>query len=226
MIDANFKFLQANPAYETKFYDDFPQSAQSVDQTLTKKQQADYVFARIVTGRIAQKVLSENYISNKTEESFTKNLKLFNLSLNYQSFLKAPLANQFDDDLPILKWFKRKISLQIIAQLSQKIDHPLVSKLNTIYQLDTDSQKKFFCLQLFYGDIHLLLPLSKDKSAINIKKFIQSKIGGKSVCLGDNRFFMFTNLHLPRQISKIQTLIDELATDDQSLVRQKTVFRN
>lgn len=71
----------------------------------------------------------------------------------------------------------------------------------------------------------LISLLDQNKSPERIKA-IQSKIGGKSAQVGKNRYFMFYCPDSPQKVEKIQTLIDKLATDDESFAWQKTVVRN
>ncbi len=89
LIKANFEYLQANPLVEEKFYRTF-NTKQSLNPVLTIEQQADYVFARIMTGSIAQTVLFQDYIHNIQDDIHDTNLKFFDISFNYQVFLDIP----------------------------------------------------------------------------------------------------------------------------------------
>ena len=154
LINANFDFLNANPVIEKNFYAALNNEQNKLYPELTAKQQADYIFARIMTGSIAQTVLFQDYIYNISDDISVTNLKFFNLSFNYQSFLDIPPGKAFDSDNSLFQQLKNCIVRQIILNTAKTVNYPFTDKINSISKL------KFFFLQDFDEGIHLLAMLT------------------------------------------------------------------
>lgn len=200
LIKANFEYLQVNPMVEEKFYQAF-NTKQHINPELTIKQQANYVFARITTGSVAQTVLFQDYIYNIEDDILDINLKFFDISFYYQILLDIPVAKKFDSDNLLFNPLKNGIILQILLNTAKTVNCPLADKMNS------SSTLRFFSLQEFDGPIHLLARLTKNKQLEETKK-LKSEIGGVYIGLRKSKFFMLPNIHLPEKTAKIKTFIN------------------
>lgn len=202
LIRANFEYLHANSLVEEKFYQSF-NIKQSLNSALTIEQQADYIFARIMTGSIAQTVLFQDYIHNIEDDIPDTNLKFFDISFNYQIILDIPSAKEFDAENLLFKQLKNCIDRQIILNTAKTVNYPLADKMNSISKL------RFFSLQEFDGPVHLLAKLTEKEQLTETKK-LKNEVGGIHIGLGKSKFFMLPNIDFPEAAAKIENFLNKV----------------
>jgi hypothetical protein len=140
-----------------------------------------------MTGSVAQTVLYQDYLYNNEDDMSDTNLKFFDVSFNYQSFLNIPLEKEFDADNPLFKQLKDYIVRQILLNTAKIINSPLADQMSSISKL------RFFSLQEFEGRIHLLAKLTEKEHLLETKK-LKNELGGIHIGWGKSKFFMLPNI--------------------------------
>jgi hypothetical protein len=205
LIEKNFEFLAFNHKLEKNFYADCAKDKTlELDYYLPKKQQADYIFARIVTGSVAPVVLFDDYVYKPTTPSDGQiNVEnFFPFLFPYMDCLDIPIEKK-GPNAAFLKSFKKSIYSQISLNMAKLIpDIPLAQKLN-----QTTQHIRFFTLQELDHRIHLLAKIEKATQQQETE-LLKTNVGGQRILWGQTQFFLLKNMNFEKQANKLQTYLN------------------